>query len=117
MKILFRCDSSVAIKFMLGFKTADDCSDLYHCHSQLTSQMNLFILFQVFAFYTVKVNTDFENIKKNMNIFEVSIHFYFIKCEYLAPNDWIHLQSQLAMMTVFITVPYSCMITSFFYLF
>ena len=34
-----------------------------HCHqSLLTSQMNLFIWYQVFTFYTVKMNTDFEKI-------------------------------------------------------
>ena len=32
------------------------------------SQMNLFILSQVFAFYTVIMNTDFEKIKKSDNI-------------------------------------------------
>ena len=34
-----------------------------HCHHNLlTSQMNLFILYRVFAFYTVTMNTDFRNI-------------------------------------------------------
>ena len=33
-------------------------------HSLLNSQMNLFILYLVFAFYTVRTNTDFQNIKK-----------------------------------------------------
>ena len=36
--------------------------------------------------YTVKMNTDFENILKKMNIFEISIHFYCINCEYLVPK-------------------------------
>ena len=44
--------------------------------------------FQVFTVYTVKFNTDFENIIKKICIFEVSIHFYCIKCEYLVPK-WI----------------------------
>ena len=46
--------------------------------------------YQVFTFYKVTMNTDFKNIPKNSNIFEVSIHFYCIKCEYLVPKwiDW-----------------------------
>ena len=45
---------------------------IYHHKDFLTSQINLLILYQVFAFYTVKINTDFKNIKKKMNIFKVS---------------------------------------------
>ena len=32
------------------------------------------------------MNTDFENIENNLNIFEVRIYFYCIKCEYLVPK-------------------------------
>ena len=50
----------------------------------LTSQINLFIWYQVFTFYTVKMYKIF---KKKMNIFEVSIHFYCIKCK----NTWYQM--------------------------
>ena len=76
-----------------------------------TDFANEFILFvsQVFSFYTVIMNTStfFENDKKKLNIFEVSIHFYYIKCEYSRQNEVlvIHLQSQLALMTVILWVP------------
>ena len=60
----------------------------YHCHQcLLASKMNSFIWYGVFSFYTVEINTGLKNIKKNMNIFEVSIHFYCIKCKYLVPNE------------------------------
>ena len=32
-----------------------------------------------YSLYTVKLKTDFENIKKKMNIFEVSINFLLYK--------------------------------------
>ena len=43
--------------------------------------------YQVFTFYTVKMNTDFENIKKKKNIFEVTIHFYSIIVNTWYPNE------------------------------
>ena len=45
----------------------------------LTSQMNLFILYQVFIFYTVKLNTDFENIKKKIEYFWGQYSFLLYK--------------------------------------
>ena len=40
------------------------------------------------------MNTDFENILKKMIMFEVSIHYYCIKCEYLKQNEKLNLRSQ-----------------------
>ena len=50
---------------------------------------DLFILVPsiLILYSNINMNTDFENIKKKY-IFEVSILFYCIKCEYLVPK-WI----------------------------
>ena len=71
-----------------------------HCHHVYWLRKWIYSFeYQVFTFYTVKLNTDFPNIKK-MNIFEVRILFYCIKCEYLVPK-WIdYLRSQYTLMTV-----------------
>ena len=74
----------------------------HHCHQcLLTSQINLFIWVPIFTFYTVKVNTDFENIHLFFLIFsKVSIQFYCINVNTWYHDELIHLRSQYTLMTV-----------------
>ena len=45
------------------------------------------------------LNTDFANIKKNLNIYDVSIQFQLYKNTWVQ-NEWIHLRSQYTLTTV-----------------